>query len=78
MNDVKLPQISYLGFTAVTGEVHDNHDIISITTSTLSKAETVARVRDSDGAEEFPGVDAVAGLQLQLLTFSFRHLSLLQ
>ncbi|KAF9910627.1 hypothetical protein BX616_010823 [Lobosporangium transversale] len=36
--DVKLPPLSYLGFTAVTGEVHDNHDIISVTTSTMAKA----------------------------------------
>jgi mannose-binding lectin 2 len=41
--DVKLPSTSYLGFTAVTGEVHDAHDIISITTNTLSKGEHIQR-----------------------------------
>ncbi|KAF9923573.1 hypothetical protein FBU30_006402 [Linnemannia zychae] len=41
LTDVKLPAIPYLGFTAVTGEVHDNHDIISVTTTTLtSKVDT--------------------------------------
>ncbi|KAK5808118.1 putative lectin family integral membrane protein [Linnemannia elongata] len=41
LSNIKLPTISYLGFTSVTGEVHDNHDIISVTTSTLSgKADT--------------------------------------
>ncbi|KAF8985799.1 hypothetical protein BGZ46_001767 [Entomortierella lignicola] len=37
LTDVKLPAIPYLGFTSVTGEVHDNHDIISVTTNTISK-----------------------------------------
>ncbi|KAG0289359.1 hypothetical protein BGZ96_007084 [Linnemannia gamsii] len=36
LSDIELPVMSYLGFTSVTGEVHDNHDIISVTTSTLS------------------------------------------
>ncbi|KAG0057440.1 hypothetical protein BGZ83_010008 [Gryganskiella cystojenkinii] len=47
INDVKLPQIPYLGFTAVTGEVHDNHDIISITTNTLTKVDRTVRRNNS-------------------------------
>ncbi|KAI7822234.1 hypothetical protein BC939DRAFT_504012 [Gamsiella multidivaricata] len=39
LTDVKLPAIPYLGFTSVTGEVHDNHDIISVTTNTLTKTD---------------------------------------
>ncbi|KAF9112723.1 hypothetical protein BGX27_002898 [Mortierella sp. AM989] len=39
LTDVKLPPIVYLGFTAVTGEVHDNHDIISVTANTLTKGD---------------------------------------
>ncbi|KAG2228033.1 hypothetical protein INT45_012057 [Circinella minor] len=35
VNDVKLPEQIYLGFTAHTGEVTDNHDIIGVTTKTL-------------------------------------------
>ncbi|KAI1311059.1 hypothetical protein EDD11_003532 [Mortierella claussenii] len=45
--DIKLPTISYLGFTAVTGEVHDNHDIISVTTNTLIKTDNSQR-RDNN------------------------------
>ncbi|KAG0249944.1 hypothetical protein BG011_008791 [Mortierella polycephala] len=37
--DVKLPSHTYLGFTSHTGEVHDRHDIISVTTSMMSKGE---------------------------------------
>ncbi|ROT38542.1 vesicular integral-membrane protein VIP36 [Sodiomyces alkalinus F11] len=33
-----LPSISYLGFTAETGELHDNHDIISIQARNLYTA----------------------------------------
>ncbi|KAG2186215.1 hypothetical protein INT43_002653 [Umbelopsis isabellina] len=35
IHDVKLPDQVYLGFTAHTGEISDNHDIISVTTKTL-------------------------------------------
>ncbi|GJJ78618.1 hypothetical protein EMPS_10977 [Entomortierella parvispora] len=38
LQDIKLPELPYLGFTAHTGEVHDNHDIVSVTTSTMVKA----------------------------------------
>ena len=38
LQDIKLPEMPYLGFSAHTGEVHDNHDIISVTTSTMIKA----------------------------------------
>ncbi|KAF9342489.1 Vesicular integral-membrane protein VIP36, partial [Mortierella sp. NVP85] len=38
LTDVDVPLMAYLGFTAVTGEVHDNHDIISVTTTTLGKS----------------------------------------
>ncbi|KAJ8654469.1 hypothetical protein O0I10_009910 [Lichtheimia ornata] len=34
-SDITLPDNIYLGFTAHTGEVTDNHDIIGITTKTL-------------------------------------------
>ncbi|ORY93383.1 legume-like lectin family-domain-containing protein [Syncephalastrum racemosum] len=33
--DVKLPEQLYLGFSAHTGEVTDNHDIVSVVTRTL-------------------------------------------
>ncbi|KAF9563794.1 hypothetical protein EC968_004699 [Mortierella alpina] len=43
LSDIELPKLAYLGFTAVTGEVHDNHDIISVTTSTITKGDFAAR-----------------------------------
>ncbi|KAF9425167.1 hypothetical protein BGZ76_003391 [Entomortierella beljakovae] len=38
LHDIKLPPITFLGFTSVTGEVHDSHDIISVTTNTVGKS----------------------------------------
>jgi len=32
---IKLPTVAYLGFSAETGELSDNHDIISVSTSNL-------------------------------------------
>ena len=37
---VTLPNIGYLGFSAETGELSDNHDIISVTTHNLHVAES--------------------------------------
>ncbi|KAF9416534.1 hypothetical protein BGZ94_010193 [Podila epigama] len=39
ISDVKIPLLPYLGFTSVTGEVHDNHDIISVTTTALTEGK---------------------------------------
>lgn len=33
--DLKLPSVTYLGFSAETGELSDNHDIVSIETRNL-------------------------------------------
>ncbi|KAK4964240.1 hypothetical protein LTR66_012395 [Elasticomyces elasticus] len=33
--DIKLPSVTYLGFSAETGELSDNHDIISVETKNL-------------------------------------------
>ena len=35
---VTLPNVVYLGFTAITGEVSDNHDIISVTSRNIFAA----------------------------------------
>lgn len=35
MADVKVPPVAYLGFSAETGELADNHDIISLATKNL-------------------------------------------
>ncbi|CAE6489410.1 unnamed protein product [Rhizoctonia solani] len=39
VHDVSLPNTPYLGFTAHTGDVSDNHDIISVATSSAILAE---------------------------------------
>ncbi|KAG0048004.1 hypothetical protein BGZ83_007063 [Gryganskiella cystojenkinii] len=41
LSDVKLPEHPYLGFSAHTGEVHDNHDIVSVSTAALTKSPQV-------------------------------------
>jgi mannose-binding lectin 2 len=33
--DVKIPSVAYLGFSAETGELADNHDIVSVQTKNL-------------------------------------------
>lgn len=35
VSNVKLPSVTYLGFSAETGELSDNHDIISVDTKNL-------------------------------------------
>jgi len=34
-NNVTLPSMGYIGFTALTGDVHDNHEIIRIVTNNI-------------------------------------------
>ncbi|CAG8462799.1 12165_t:CDS:2 [Ambispora leptoticha] len=38
--NVTLPTVFYLGFTALTGDVSDNHDIVSVTTNNLISLPT--------------------------------------
>ncbi|KAI9774028.1 MAG: hypothetical protein M1839_001913 [Geoglossum umbratile] len=35
VGDVRLPSVAYLGFSAETGELSDNHDIVSVITKSL-------------------------------------------
>ncbi|KAF2086427.1 hypothetical protein K490DRAFT_66622 [Saccharata proteae CBS 121410] len=35
VNGIKIPPVAYLGFSAETGELSDNHDIISVSTKNL-------------------------------------------
>ncbi|KAG0270394.1 hypothetical protein DFQ27_007545 [Actinomortierella ambigua] len=48
LNNVELPRYPYLGFTSVTGEVHDHHDIISVTTNTMEKAQKASSQRNNN------------------------------
>ena len=40
VDSVDIPNVVYLGFTAITGEVHDNHDLISVTSKNIFSSET--------------------------------------
>ncbi|KAI8981523.1 lectin family integral membrane [Pilobolus umbonatus] len=43
VQSVSLPEVFYLGFSAHTGELSDNHDIISIETTPLQPAQKESR-----------------------------------
>lgn len=52
----KVPQVSYLGFSAETGELSDNHDIISITARNLYHTNTdKGRGSTASGRKMAPG-----------------------
>ncbi|CAG8746708.1 3054_t:CDS:2 [Gigaspora margarita] len=36
INNISIPTVAYLGFSALTGDVSDNHDVISITTNSMN------------------------------------------
>lgn len=46
---LKLPAPLYLGFSAETGELHDNHDIIAVETWNMHISETSDRAK-TDGS----------------------------
>jgi mannose-binding lectin 2 len=56
VNDVKLPSVTYLGFSAETGELSDNHDIIKVETKNLysPSGKTTGTQKDS-GRNKAPG-----------------------
>ncbi|RQM06064.1 hypothetical protein DH86_00002374 [Scytalidium sp. 3C] len=51
-----LPSVTYLGFSAETGELHNNHDIISVTTKNLydTKSRTGSSIPGSKGGKGRP------------------------
>lgn len=54
VSDVKIPPVAYLGFSAETGELADNHDVISLRTKNLyspSGTGGVAASKDRDRAK---------------------------
>ena len=44
-----IPQVAYLGFSAETGELSDNHDIISVTAKNLYTAQPTSRPTPGSG-----------------------------
>ena len=51
---LKLPQTAYLGFSAETGELSDNHDIISITSHNLHVRTKMGTEKVKDGSGSKP------------------------
>lgn len=49
---ITLPNIGYLGFSAETGELSDNHDILSISTHNLHVAQEFGRPGDSSNRRQ--------------------------
>lgn len=64
IRDISLPTAPYLGFSAMTGDVSDNHDIISVTTSSaiLSSPE--------NQRDQIKSAKAVVGVPSWLWTFA--------
>jgi lectin, mannose-binding 2 len=66
-----IPSVAYLGFTALTGEVSDNHDIISVTTNNIVSVPPrsyKASVRQQDTTSSWFGLLFVLKL---IATFAF-------
>jgi len=43
VNDIRLPTVAYLGFSAETGELSDNHDILSVNSNSLYESNKAAK-----------------------------------
>lgn len=53
---IKVPSVSYIGFTAETGELSDNHDVISVNTYSLySQGGSQATAPGSSGSQKGKG-----------------------
>ncbi|KAK4054767.1 hypothetical protein OIV83_000691 [Microbotryomycetes sp. JL201] len=53
--ELELPQNPFMGFTAHTGDVHDNHDIVSITTSNIAYHAPPANAKPPPKRRTVPG-----------------------
>ncbi|KAG9084214.1 hypothetical protein FS749_005400, partial [Ceratobasidium sp. UAMH 11750] len=67
--DVTLPSAPFLGFSSLTGDVSDNHDIISVSTAsaTLKEATVTTQRRQSSSSSGFWGF---VTLMLKLAAFA--------
>ena len=45
--NIKIPSVTYLGFSAETGELSDNHDIISVNTKNLYDSTASRKSQES-------------------------------
>ncbi|KAL5604471.1 hypothetical protein BROUX41_002440 [Berkeleyomyces rouxiae] len=51
-NPPTIPQVAYLGFSAETGELSDNHDIIAVKARNLYKAPTASNTNSNSGSSK--------------------------
>ncbi len=58
---LKLPSPAYLGFSAETGELHDNHDIIAVETWNMHISDTSDRAKTDGGSGSRSGSRNMAG-----------------
>ncbi|KAF8942137.1 hypothetical protein BGZ47_006790 [Haplosporangium gracile] len=80
LHDLVLPSTYYLGFTSHTGEVHDNHDIISVTTNIIPKSEdyVVHRVNNTPPPKSASGFGTVvkyvvgSGVFIAVVVFAYK------
>lgn len=80
LHDTVLPPMFYLGFTSHTGEVHDNHDIISVTTNIIPKSESyvVPRVNNTPPPSSKSGLGTVvkyvvaSGVFVAVVAFAYK------
>ena len=56
---LQLPQTAYLGFSAETGELSDNHDLISVSSHNLHVRSSIVADKSKDGsAAKAPKVES--------------------
>lgn len=54
LEDVKLPERPYLGFSALTGDVSDAHDVISVSSSSIVYKERSYAELEAERRKHFP------------------------
>jgi mannose-binding lectin 2 len=54
LNNVAIPSVAYLGFSAHTGELSDNHDIISVETKNLYTPNPASSKTAHGGSDKGP------------------------
>lgn len=63
VDSVDVPNVVYLGFTAITGEVSDNHDLISISSKNIFSSEAYVAKPDSKGRRPNSAARGATGAQ---------------
>lgn len=67
VHDVTLPEQIYLGFSAHTGEVTDNHDIISVLTKSVPPAVKEAAPQPAKTKKKSGSGSSVLGVLFKMI-----------